>query len=114
MSNAEIVFGVVTLGLTLAGGYIALRLKPLEDADRALSDRLVALHDDMKEEREKFERRLSDVERSYLTRAEMTAAIKEIRDDFNRGVERVEQVVYALGSKFDKLAERVGNVEGAS
>ncbi len=113
MTPAETFFGVATLALTVGGGYIALRLKPLEDADSSAEKRIIALHDDMKEDREKFERRIADIERSYLSRADLTAAIKDIRDNFDRGVDRVEQVVRALGAKVDHLADRVGKVEAA-
>ncbi len=113
MTPGEILLGFATLALTVGGGYMALRLKPLEDADKALGERLTALHDDMKDDREKFEKRISDIERSYLSRAELTAAIKDVRDNFDRGVDRIEMVVRALGNKVDHLADRVGKVEAA-
>lgn len=113
MTTIEVVLGALTLLLTIAGGYVALRLKPLEDADKALAERITGLHGDMKDDRDKFEKRIADIERSYLTRVELTAAIKEIRDNFDKGVDRVEIVVRALGVKVDHLAERVGKVEAA-
>ncbi len=124
MSNAQIVFGLITLALTLGGGYMALRLKPLEDkdaflagkigeVDTALDRRITAIHDDIKKDREQFEKRLGEIERSYLSRAELTAAIKDVRDNMDKGVDRLEAVVRALGVKVDHLAERLGKVEAS-
>jgi chromosome segregation ATPase len=113
MSNLEIALTVLSILLTLGGSYMALRLKPLEDTDESLSERISGLHDDLKEDRDKFERRIADIERSYLSRADLTAAIKDLRDNMDKGVDRVEQVIRALGVKVDHLADRVGKVEAA-
>lgn len=113
MSTAEVILAGVTLLLTIAGGYVALRLRPLEDADKALADRMTALHDDAKEDREKFERRLVEIEKSFISRSELTAAMKEIHDCLDKSTDRVEQIVRALGVKVDHLAERVVKVEAA-
>ena len=113
MSIGEIVLGVLTLALTIGGGYMALRLKPLEDKDNTLDARISALHDDMKEDRDNFAKRLGEIERTYLSRAELTAAIKDMRDGMDKGVERVELIVRALGVKVDHLADRVGKVEAS-
>lgn len=113
MSNVEIVLTVVGLLLTVAGGYVALRLKPLEDTDTSLERRLDSLHDDIKGDREKLDKRLGEIEKTYLSRAELTAAIKDLRDNFDKGIDRVESVMRALGSKVDHLADRVGKVEAS-
>lgn len=122
MTGLEVGLGVVTGLGTLACGWIGLRLKPLEDKDSVnekaiekvsvdLSAQLKTLHDDAKDDREKMERRLSDIEKTYLSRADLTAALKDVSDNMNRGIDRVEAIVKALGVKVDHLAERVGKVE---
>lgn len=114
MSNIEFILTFVGLLLTIAGGYVALRLRPLEDADFSSDKRITALHTDMKEDRDKFERRLGDVEKSFISRTELTAAIKEIHDCIDKSTDRVESIVRALGAKVDHLAERVVKVETES
>lgn len=124
MTTPEVIITVVGIILTIAGGYMALRLKPLEDKDETLDARITninadldrritSLHDDAKEARQDLERRLSEIERSYLSRADLTAAIRDMRESMDKGVDRVEQVVRALGQKVDHLADRVGKVEAA-
>lgn len=114
MTPGELGLGFFSAALTVAGGYIALRLKPLEDADKTLDARLSSLHADIKADREKFDQRLSDIERSYLSRTELASAIRDIRDGMEKGWDRIEIVVNALGAKVDHLAERVGKVESAT
>lgn len=113
MTSAEIALGSFSLILTIAGGFLALRLRPLEDADNVADKRITDMHAEMKEDREKFEKRIMDIEKTYLSRAELTAAVKDLRDNFDKGVDRIELVMRALGAKVDNLAERVGRVEAA-
>lgn len=114
MSNIEIIVVVLGFVFTITGSYMALRLKPLEDRVTIQDERISSFHDDVKEEREKFERRLSDVERSYLSRADLTSAVRDMRESTDKGIDRIEQIIRALGAKVDHLAERVVKVEGAS
>jgi hypothetical protein len=123
MTGLETGLSAIVVVGSAAVGWVGLRLKPLEDKDEANRDaiddlgedtekRFQGLHDDIKDEREKFERRLADIEKTYLSRADLTAAIKDMRDNMDRSVDRLEAVVRALGVKVDHLAERVGKVEG--
>lgn len=124
MTGLEVGLTAITAVGTVAGGYIGLKLKPLEDKDTALTtsiekltqeinERFKGLHDDTKDEHEKMERRIADIEKTYLSRADLTAALKDVNDNMNRGIDRVEAIVRALGAKVDHLAERVGKVEAA-
>lgn len=113
MSTVEIALTLFGLLLSVAGGYVALRLRPLEDADAAADRRISGIHDDMKEDREKFDRRIIEIEKSYLSRADLTAAIKDLRDGMDKSADRIESIVRALGAKVDHLSERVGKVEAA-
>lgn len=125
MTGLETGLGLMTAIGTVAGGYIGLKLRPLEKADEDnekainglktdIEKHLGELNSDVKEQKKEFERRLLEIEKSYLSRADLTAAIKEMRDHMDKGVDRVEAVVKALGVKVDHLAERVGKVEGAT
>lgn len=124
MTGLETGLGLMTAIGTIAGGYIGLKLRPLEKADEAnekaldefkreVNARLQGIHDDAKIEHKEFEQRLSEIEKSYLSRADLTAAIKEMREHMDRGVDRVEAIVRALGVKVDHLAERVAKAEAS-
>jgi hypothetical protein len=107
MSTAEIALAAVTTVMTFVGGFVALRLRPLED-------RMQNINADFKEDRERFDRRIGDIERSYLSRADLTNAIKDMNDNMNRGVDRIDAVVRALGAKVDHLSDRIGKVEASA
>jgi hypothetical protein len=122
MTALEMTLGVGTLLATGASGYMAMLLQPLKDKDSAhekaiesmeatFDGRLKGLHDDSKFETEKLERRLADVERTYLSRTELTNALKEFRESLERSVDRMETSVRVLGDKVDHLLDRVSKVE---
>lgn len=113
-------------GIGLIGGaiatYVGLRLVPIEQhlAERkearareaeALDKRIQGLHDDAKEEREKFERRLAQIEQTYVGRIELERSMNAIAERMEKGLVRVEAGMKDLGHEVKQLAERVAKVE---
>lgn len=117
MSNVEVVLSILGVVCTAASVYVGLVVQPLKDSIKDLREdhekRLDALHDDGKAEREKMERRLADMERTYVSRESLERAMKDLGERFERGVARIETSVKDMSSKVDHLAERVGKVESA-
>jgi hypothetical protein len=133
MTTPEIIIGALSLVGSIGGGYVALRLRPIEqsidtneksrleekkeaheDAITMRADferRLSGLHDDSKIERENMERRLSGIERSYASREELASAINAIGGRFDRGVDRVEVSIRSLGDKVDGIGARLSKTE---
>lgn len=133
MTNPEVALAFLGILSTVGGGYVALRLRPIEkdvenneaaitvvkkeshDVIETLRGdferRITALHDDAQDERATMERRLSGIERSYASREELAAAINAIGGRFDRGVDRMENSIKTLGDKVDALGGRVGMIE---
>lgn len=122
MTGLEGVLGVVIAGSGVVTGLLGLKLKPLEQKDtdneealketkKSFDERLKGIHDDAKEEREKFERRIAAVEVSYVSRTELERVINSLGERMDRGLARVEAGMTTLGAKVDHLTERVSKVE---
>lgn len=117
---------LVVTGIGLAAGaiatYVGLRLVPIEQhlesrrlardkEAEALDRRLDGLHDDAKENDEKFEKRLAAIEQTFISRAELERAVNAIGARMDQGVGRVEAGMKDLGTKVDHLTERLTRVE---
>lgn len=124
ITGAEFLLGLVAAAGGAIGVYVGLRLAPIEKDikavkeqcerdNKALSDRINALHDDNKDAREKLEARLQAIEKTYIDRAELNRAIEAFGERSDRNTARIEQVVMALGVKVDHLAERVAKAEAS-
>lgn len=122
MTGLEGVLSIVVAGGGIAGTLLGLKLKPLEQKDldheaalketkTTFDDRLRGIHDDAKDEREKFERRIAAVEVSYVSRSELERTINSLGERMDRGLARVEAGMTTLGAKVDHLTERVSKVE---
>lgn len=113
MSPLEIALGVATIAAGAVSTYVALMVRPLEKEQADMEKRIQGLHDDVKEERERIERRLADVERSFIARSEMKSELTAMAAAFERGVDRLETGLKEVGVKVDGLAIRVHAVESA-
>lgn len=135
MTGLEAAFG----GLTLLSGavttYVGLKFEPLKEAnkdtqeamklartehDKTVADlrvefdkRIAGLHNDTKDYHEKMERRLADVEKSYISRAELNNTIRDLRDGFEKGITRIENAVTGMAGKIEALTNRIAKVEAA-
>lgn len=124
MTGGDVVISSVGLIAGAVGAYVGLRLVPIEQhlTDRkearkteseALEKRIQGLHSDAKEQREKLEERIKEIEQSYVSRESMERTINAVGDRMDRGVARIEATVNALGVKVDHLTERVTRVEAS-
>lgn len=115
MSGLEIIGAVGGVVATIASGYIGLVTKPLEkdveglgrrlDSEaKALAERIEGLHVDKKE----LERRIVEIEKNAVSRAEMQA----VRDSIDKMGERVMSAITNLTSRVDHALDRVAQVEG--
>lgn len=119
LSAATTIIGILWTVLTFAARTSLRRLDEKDTANEVaittfkaeINDRLTALHGDVKSDREKFDRRLSDIERAYISRSELMATIRDIRDGFDRGVERIEASFKQLNENVNHLLDRVAKVE---
>lgn len=103
MTNIEVVLAVVVAMSGAATTYVALVMQPLRDK-----------LDEGKEDRDKLDKRLSEVERSYISRAEhaefraeMMAAVRDIGA-------KIESSLNGLSHRIETLVERMAKVEAAN
>lgn len=103
MTNIEVVLAAV--GLISAGiaVYVGLTIQPLKDKI-----------DEGKEDREKFDKRLSEVERSYISRAEHAEFRVEIMALVRDVGSKVENSINGLSHRIETLVERMAKVEAGS
>lgn len=113
MTGAEVGMSLLAGAATIVTTYVGLTVRPLEKDLEALSKRIDGLHDDMKDERAKFEARLAHIEQSYISRSELERTINSVGDRMDRGLTRVEDGMKQLGVKVDQLADRVTRVEAS-
>lgn len=113
MTGPEIALSLVAGTATVISTYVGLTVRPLEKEQVALGNRIDGLHDDLKEERGKFEQRLAQIEQSYVSRAELERTVNAVGERMDRGLARVEDGMKSLGNKLDNLAERVTRVEAS-
>lgn len=129
MEGPSIAIGALALATTLGGGYVALRLKPLEDAISNAVTAIAAVKADDEKARvalkEDFERRLTEnVDSAIAIRSDFEHRLMVMHDDSKNeretmerrlsGVERsyasreeLAQAINAIGSRFDRGIERM-------
>jgi hypothetical protein len=124
MTSGDVIIAAVGL---VGGGiatYVGLRLVPIEQhlAERkdarkqeaeALERRLTGLHDGVQRAYENLDRRMSQMEQTYISRLELERTINAVGERMDRGVARVEAAMKEMGSKVESLADRVTRVEAA-
>lgn len=111
MTGAEVGLALTGLALTIGGGVLGMRLKPIENNVSDLKDALDELKDDAKEDKKAIEDRLAGIERQYVSRMELDGAIKTICEHFDRGADRTEASLKSMSEKVDHIAERLNRVE---
>lgn len=100
MTAIEISLGAIATIATAIATYVALIIKPLQDKI-----------DDLKAQLEKEDRRLSDIEKSYINRVdhaefrnEIMAAIRDIGN-------KIDASINGLSHRIETLVERIAKVE---
>lgn len=92
---------------SIIGGYVWLVVRPLEKDNDNMGKRIDALHEDKRE----LERRINDLEKNALTRAEIEAMRKEIEMSVEKFCDRLLNAIDKLSARVDHALERVASVE---